>query len=59
MIGKVQKKLEFKHKIWKLNKVQLKELEKKNRHLQEHLLGLKFNMEDQKLQCEEQRKEFM
>jgi hypothetical protein len=31
----------------------LNHLEDKNKGLQEHLIGLKFNMEDQKMQCVE------
>jgi hypothetical protein len=40
-IGKVQKKLELKHELWKLSKVWLKQLEEKNRHLQEGSYKLK------------------
>jgi hypothetical protein len=31
----------------------LKHLEDKNKGLQDHLIGLKFNMEDRKMQCVE------
>jgi hypothetical protein len=40
-IGKVQKHLELKHELWKLNKVRLKQLEGKKRHLQEGIYKLK------------------
>ncbi len=45
-IAKVEKIVDLKHEVQKLNKVQLKLLEDKKRGLQDILLGLKFNMED-------------
>ncbi len=48
-IAKVEKIVDLKHEVWKLNKVRLKQLEDKKRGLQDQLLGLKFNMEDWKM----------
>jgi hypothetical protein len=52
-IGKVQQVLKFKHEVWKLTNVCLKQLEEKKRGLQEHLIGLRFSMEDRKSTCVE------
>jgi hypothetical protein len=46
-IGKVPKNLELKHELWKLNKVQLKQLEEKKRHLQEGICKLEYIIFDQ------------
>jgi hypothetical protein len=48
-VGKVEEVLELKQSVWKLANVRLKQLEKKKICLQDHLIGLKFSMEDCKL----------
>jgi hypothetical protein len=39
-------------RLWKLANVCFKQLEEKKKGLQDHLIGLKFSMEDCKLACE-------
>jgi len=51
-VGKVEEVLELKQSIWMLVNVHLKQLEKKKKCLQDHLIGLKFSMEDHKLTCQ-------
>jgi hypothetical protein len=51
-VGKVEEVLALKQSIWKLVNVRLKQLEKKKKCLQDHLIGLKFSMEDRKLACQ-------
>ncbi len=51
-INKVDKILDLKHEVWKLANVCFKQFEEKEKGLQDHLIGLKFSMEDRKLACE-------
>jgi hypothetical protein len=50
--NKVEKALYLKHEVWKLANVCFKQLEEKKKGLQDHLISLKFTMEDCKLACE-------
>jgi hypothetical protein len=45
-IIKVEKVANLKHEVWKLTKLRVRQLEEKNKGLQNHLIGLKFNMDD-------------
>jgi len=51
-INKVEKILDLKREVWKLANVCFKQFEKKKKGLQDHLIGLKFSMEDRKLAYE-------
>jgi hypothetical protein len=55
-VGKVKKNVDMKCEVLKLTRVHMKQLEGKRKGLQDHLLCLKFNMEDQKLACVEVEK---
>ncbi len=46
----------LKHEVCKLTKLRVKQLEEKNKGLQNHLISLKFNMDDWKLQLVEAEK---
>jgi hypothetical protein len=45
-ITSVEKVLDLKHEVWKLTKLHVKYLEGKRKKLQDHLIGLKFSMDD-------------
>jgi hypothetical protein len=51
-INRVDKVLDLKHEVWKLANVCFKQFEEKKKGLQDHLIGLKFIMEDRKLAYE-------
>jgi hypothetical protein len=51
-INRVEKVLDLKHEVSKLNYLCFKQLEEKKKRLQDHLISLKFSMEDRKLACE-------
>lgn len=55
-VGEVKKNVDMKCEVLKLTKVHMKQLEGKRKGLQNHLLCLKFNMEDWKLACVEAKK---
>ncbi len=47
-IKDVEKLLDFKNDMRKIDKAQLKHLEEKKQEVKERLVGLRYNMEDQK-----------
>ncbi len=48
-ITKVEKVVDLKHEVCKLTKLHAMQLKEKRKGLQDRLIGVKFNMDDQKL----------
>jgi len=48
-ITMVETVADLKHEVYKLTKLRVKQLEEKRKKLQDHLIGLKFSMDDKKL----------